>query len=366
MRGSVLCIFPFPRLTATTACAILTWDAQDARISDMTMSLEMSANMIKLINMTTDPCDLERFAGADDLRAFVRGHGMDGLEIMPIGGDSLGWIPRDMAMGIHLSYVNSWYDAYMGDERAVCAEYGSPAEAERIMGGAARDMAGRLRAQLDFCKSVGARYVVYHMGNITLRETLSCRFEHDHARVIDAALDIVNAAMQGGDYDFWFLMENLWGPGFTFTRPDITSAMLGGVDYPRKGIMLDVGHLMHADMHIDTAAQGIAWVHRWLDAHGELCRSIRGVHLHCGASGAFLRELSASPPQPQGTYFERLCAVYESVLRLDPHVPLLDAGARELIERIAPEFLTYEFITRDRAQHSEYIRAQNAALGYAL
>ena len=62
--------------------------------------------------------------------------------------------------------------------------------------------------------------------------------------------------------------------------------------------------------------------------------------------------------------FDKLCAIYESVLKLDPHIPLVCPGVRELIDRISPEYITYEFITSDRAQHSAYIDAQNAALGY--
>lgn len=171
--------------------------------------------------------------------------------------------------------------------------------------------------------------------------------------------------MDGQKYSFDFLVENLWGPGFTFTDPELTRTLLEGIEYPRKGIMLDVGHLMHTgSMNVDTPEQGVAYVHKWLDAHGDMCRYIRGVHLHCGASGAFMRRLAQNPPVPTGSYFDKLCAIYESVLKLDPHIPLVCPGVRELIDRISPEYLTYEFITSDRAQHSAYIDAQNVALGY--
>ena len=40
---------------------------------------------------------------------------------------------------------------------------------------------------------------------------------------------------------------------------------------------------------------------------------------------------------------------------------------RELIlERIAPEFLTFEFITDDNAQHASFLRQQREALGLPL
>lgn len=322
--------------------------------------------MLKLFNLTTCDYDMARYDGADDLRRFTRALGLDGIEVLPVGGDSLGAIPPELAKGVHLSYFNSWLDAYMGDAEAVRREYGSPEEAARQLGGdPAGDPAGlaqRLRAQLDWCERIGARYVVYHVSNVTLDETATYVFEHTDAQVVRAALEVINQALAQGEYSFWFLIENLWWPGFTFTRPDITRALLEGIDYPRTGIMLDVGHLMHTRLDIDTPQQGIAHIHRCLDMHGELCRHIRGVHLHSGATGEYVRALLREPPRPEGDYFNRLCALYEHILRIDPHQPLTCPGARELIERIAPEFLTYEFITRDRAQHAAFIRAQNDAL----
>ena len=41
--------------------------------------------MIRLFNMTTDQYDLARFSSADDLREFTCSHGLDGIEVLPIG-----------------------------------------------------------------------------------------------------------------------------------------------------------------------------------------------------------------------------------------------------------------------------------------
>lgn len=318
--------------------------------------------MFKLFNLTTCDYDMARFEGADDLRAFTRELGMDGLEVLPVGENSLGAIPPELTVGVHLSYFNSWLDAYLGDDEAVRREYGSTAEAARQLGGEPAGLSARLRAQLDWCERIGAKYVVYHVSNVTLEETATYRFEHTDAQVVQAALEVMNGALSGRRYGFWFLIENLWWPGFTFTRPDVTRQLLDGIDHPRKGIMLDTGHLMHTRLDIDTPQQGIAHINACLDAHGGLCRYIKGVHLHSGASGQYVRQLLRDPPRPEGDHFTRLCALYEHILRIDPHQPLTCPGARELIERISPEFLTYEFITCDRAQHAEFIRAQNRAL----
>ncbi|MGN0741573.1 MAG: hypothetical protein ACI4L8_02910, partial [Candidatus Fimadaptatus sp.] len=85
--------------------------------------------MKRLFNITTCDYDLARYAGTDDLARVLREHALDGLEVLPIGGNSLGWLPPRMVPGIHLTYFNSWLDAYRGDSARVEAEYGSMEEA---------------------------------------------------------------------------------------------------------------------------------------------------------------------------------------------------------------------------------------------
>ena len=86
--------------------------------------------MLKLFNLTTCDYDMARFEGADDLRRFTRELGLDGIEVLPVGANSLGAIPSELVPGVHLSYFNSWLDAYLGDVDAVKREYGSTGEAE--------------------------------------------------------------------------------------------------------------------------------------------------------------------------------------------------------------------------------------------
>ena len=58
--------------------------------------------------------------------------------------------------------------------------------------------------------------------------------------------------LDGEDYTFDFLMENLWWPGLTMTRPEMTKRLLSQVHYQKKGIMLDTGHLMHMNLELKT------------------------------------------------------------------------------------------------------------------
>ena len=320
--------------------------------------------MIRSFNLTTCAEDLERYTDANDIRRFATGCGVGGIEVMAIGENSLGIIPPELVTGIHLGYKNSWYDYYTGDIPAVLEEYGSMEEARQQLGETPYALVDSLRAQLDFAQSVGALYTVYHVSNVTLEETATLKPRHDDEKVIDAALEIINAALEGGNYDFDFLVENLWWPGFQFTSPRLTRRLIDGIKYPRKGIMLDLGHLMHTDWSVTDKDSAIDYINRRLDEHGELCRWIRGVHLQYGATGEYMRALAENPVKLSGTYFEKLCQVYEAVLQMDPHKPFISHRISDLIDRIAPRYLTYEFISQNRLQHAGYIRTQSASLGF--
>ena len=115
-----------------------------------------------------------------------------------------------------------------------------------------------------------------------------------------------------------------------------------------------------------TQEEGIAYIHRLLDAHGELCSYVRGVHLNQSLTGDYARSVMENPPELGKTYAERSSKMFYHAFAVDKHQPFTGKGIRELIDRISPEYLTFEFITDDNAQHKEYLRQQRAALGLPL
>ena len=158
------------------------------------------------------------------------------------------------------------------------------------------------------------------------------------------------------------LLENLWEPGLTFTRPEMTARLLNGIRYPNKGIMLDTGHLLHTDLSLRTQKEGVEYIHRRLDEHGELCSCIRGIHLNQSLTGAYMRRVRANPPKLSQDYNEKMGQLFEYVFQADLHKPFVASGVQGLIERIAPDYLTFEFISNDLNQHRTMLRRQRAAL----
>ena len=318
--------------------------------------------MLYLTNCSDLPDDVGRFDGEEEVRAFCARTKIDGFELLALGGGGLGPVPRELVIGVHLLYYPCFVDLWNGNEAGVVVEFGSVAEAQKRLGSRAQ-MIGRLRAQLDWAQEIGAKYVVFHVSDVSLAETVTGMRLHSDEAVVDAALAWLRAAVRQ-EYRFEFLVENLWWPGFDFLRPEITRELLEGVPLRRKGIMLDVGHLMHTSPTIASQEEGTAFVLRQFARHGALCAQIRGLHLHQWVEGSAYRSaLGKNPPQLHGDYAQRLSQAYGHVLRMDAHRPFSSPCVRRIVQSAAPEYLVHELITRDRAEHESFLHTQNKALG---
>lgn len=319
--------------------------------------------MRELLSLTNTEYDLARFAGEADLMGFLREHGLDGLELMPYKSERIGYLPAPAIVGLHLGYFPSWVDFWNGNEEGVLREFGSLAEAEAHYGGRSRDvLVNFYRAQMDLAERLGARYVVFHVADVSLEECLSYRFLHTDEEVVLATVDLLSKVCAGRDYPFEFLAENLWWPGLTLARPEITEALLAGIPCARKGILLDTGHLMHMNRALETQEAGIDYILSVLNAHPDLAGNIRGIHLEQSLTGAFTESVIGAPHALSGTYFERLCQAYEFVMGMDEHRPFSTPAAKRLIRAIDPAYVAHEFIARDREELTRFLRTQTSAI----
>jgi len=315
-------------------------------------------------NITNTYFDVGRFKGDDDVRDFCRRHRLDGFELLPYEVNTLGVVPADMVVGVHLSYCNCWVDFWTGNLDDILEEYGDLETVRQVLGADRSEFVEKYRLQLDFAESIGAKYVVFHVSDVSMEEALSYSFKHSDEQVIEATVELINEMLDGGGYSFMFLVENLWWPGLTMTSPDNTRRLLEGIHYNNKGIMLDTGHLMHTNNYLSSQEEAIEYIHKMLDMHGELCRYIKGMHLQQSLTGDYVRRLIADPPSPPevGTYYERMGLMYPYINGMDKHLPFTAKGVRGLVERINPDYLTYEFITRGREEQEEFVSRQNLAL----
>lgn len=317
-------------------------------------------------NMTTSREDLERYADEADFCRQLRG--FDGVELMVFGEDERHVLPEGSVLGLHMNCRAGWLDFWNRDEAALIREYDDLDTCRAQFGGTLdpQRLVEEFRRDHALAKRFGAEYMVYHLSDCTLEETFTQRFRHRDEEVIDAAAAIINEATAGSDGGVLLLLENLWLPGLTFTRPEMTRRLLEKVSYPNVGLMLDTGHLLHTNWALRSQREGVAYISRLLDEHGDLCRYIRGVHLNQSLTGDYCRKTAENPPRMAETYAARSTQMFYHAFAVDRHQPFTAPGIRELLDRIGPDYCTFEFITENRRQHDAFLRTQRRALGLPL
>lgn len=313
-------------------------------------------------NLTTGSDDLDRFESRTALLDLMQG--FDGVELMQFEDDVRGIIPPERVIGLHMSFFHDWLDFWKGDLDAVCREFGALETAYGVYGGNDRSaILDHYHRDLENAHRWNAEYVVFHVSDAGIEESFKLKYHHSDEEVIDATIELLNALFADEDGSIALLLENLWQPGLRFTRPEMTRRLMEGIRYPNKGIMLDTGHLLHTNLQLRTQEEGISYIHSLLDMHGELCRYIRGVHLNQSLTGELMQQTMRNPPDLGGSYSKRCEQMFWHAFAIDRHLPFTCDGVSDLIDRISPEYLTFEFITTDKIQHRKYLSAQRKALG---
>lgn len=297
--------------------------------------------MKTMINFTTSPDDTGRYKDAEDLLSFCRRSGCSGLELMPIGEDASHLIDPALVIGIHASCLSDWINT---DFSRLVAHY---------------------RKDLDYARKIHAEYVVFHVTQVTYAEALTYEITHTDEQVVKAAVRLINALLDGQDYHFYFLMENLWWPGLNFLNPEIAEYLIREIHYPKKGFMLDTGHFMNTNPKLRTSREAVAYLHDMLDRHESMIPMIKGLHLNQSLSGSYVEEYKKHPAIPPEDPDALCCRAFEHIFRVDQHLPFTDPGVPGLVRRIDPLYVTLEYITKTREEHEKYLKIGMEALAVA-
>ena len=101
--------------------------------------------------------------------------------------------------------------------------------------------------------------MVFHVVQVNDEEGFTYVMQHEDREVLTAAASFINELLEGQDYDFWFLMENLWWPGLNFLSPEDTLTVyldtLQKLDLKEMTSYLGVVNIMNTS---DTAKNSIA------------------------------------------------------------------------------------------------------------
>ena len=94
-------------------------------------------------------------------------------------------------------------------------------------------------------------------------------------------------------------------------------------------------------------------------------KAIRGIHLNQSLTGDYMASVAAHPPVLSRDPQKRMEQVYTHAFSCDQHRPFTCPGVQAFIEWIDPEYLTFEFISRSRAEQEAMLKVQLDALKQA-
>ncbi|NCB42666.1 MAG: AP endonuclease [Clostridia bacterium] len=317
--------------------------------------------MKTLFNFTTNEFDLLRYSNSKEIAADLEG--FDGLELMCYDPDPSGLVLPDFVTGVHMSFFSYWMDFWNGNEEALINEFDNLENCEKYYGGLVREsLLSRFRNDLSKAEAYGAEYVVFHVADCSTEEVFTRRFKYSDEEVVDNTCSLLNTLFDGINDGPLLLLENLWYPGFDFTKPEITRRLLQGIHYKNIGIMLDTGHLLHTKNSLKTQEEGLSYINRQLDLHGEFADHIKGIHLNQSLSGTLARKTQQNPPSMSTLYEDRQWQLLEYVMKIDRHKPFTCPGVADLVRRISPNYLIFELMSESREQHKKCLLQQKEAL----
>ena len=307
-------------------------------------------------NFTTSRDDLDRYSSPAELEEMLQG--FDGVELMSFGPDG-GLLPPGRVIGLHMHFFPCWLPLWQEDGKALLREFDSWENVEHTFGGCTRDaLVESVRRDMQTARRYGAEYAVFHVSDATIEESFTWKYSHTDEEVVLATAEVLNEALAGEDGSIALLLENLWQPGLTLRSDNATRLLMTNISYPNKGIMFDTGHLMHMDTSLHTQEDALRFILRTLDEHPAAEQCIRGMHLHQSLTGEYCEKTVLNPPPMAKTYEERQLQMFLHAFAVDRHRPFICEGIKELVERVSPEYLTFEFITGSKEEHRRYLEQQ--------
>ena len=322
--------------------------------------------MKKIMNITTNGEDLLRFQSREDLKCYLKGFDLHGLEVLEAGEDERRVIDSGDVLGVHLRYYSAWMDLWTGNRGRLLDEFGTMEICRDLFGGDTdQALVDAYVRNVAFANKLSPEYMVFHVSECTMEESMRRVYHYTDEEVADAAAELINRFASHISGQPWLLLENLWYSGMTMERPEIVCRLLEKVKYPKVGVMLDVGHLLHTNMELKTIDQGVDYIHSILDRYDDLS-FIKGVHLHQSLSGDHAKECIASWQKTPGSYQEQMWDILTHIFQIDTHRPFRSSRIREILERLPGlEYLVLEQISADREEHARQLQEQMAVLSRA-
>lgn len=301
-----------------------------------------------------------------EIKRFLNRNKLDGIELMLGGRSDLGAIDKNSVLGLHLHYWPLWMDFWRGDQVALLEQFGNIKTIKRFYGGLEQEsLIDYYHKEWAIAQQLEVEYVVFHVAHVTLLESYTGEFKYDDWEVLEAAIEVINQSFGSEDRGIKLLFENLWWPGLTLTNYQLAKKFIDAINYPNKGFILDIGHLMITNPQIRDEKEACDYIAATLNGLGELQKDIKGIHLNKSLSGAYLRENHQQDIlefKKIENFWEQIDYVKDHISKIDCHIPFDHLAINTIIQTINPHYLVLEFLANNLTELEKMLTMQRSVL----
>ncbi|NLZ39120.1 MAG: TIM barrel protein [Firmicutes bacterium] len=321
-----------------------------------------------IVNLSNEKSQLAWFRNdSKQIESFLDRNHLDGIELFYHGREGLEVIPRQRVYGMHLRFWPMWLDFWQGNEEELLRQFDSHENIQHFYGGLSRKcLVDYYQEEFRLAEELSAEYVVFHVSHVQMEHIYTRQYCYNDWDVMKATAELVNEAFGSVDRGVTILFENLWWPGLTFLDPQKTESFLQLINYPRKGFMLDTGHLMITGCNVRDEESGFAYMLEKLTALGELKKYIKGIHLNKSLAGEYLQQCHKDKEEKLrslSNVWDRYMEARKHIMQIDQHLPFEQPGIKKVVEFVAPDYLVHEFVADNLNSIERSIEIQNKALG---
>lgn len=323
--------------------------------------------MKKLFHLSTTPKQLGMFEeNWVDIKEFVSKNYMDGIELGLTIDYNLEKIPKEIIAGVHLSFYPMWLDFWRGNKEELAKQFATKEALYAYYKGESPEcLVESYKKQYERAKALGAQYMVFHVSHVLPEDSFTWQFNYTDQEVMEATLELVNAAFPREEDGPLLLFENLWWPGLNYKDAKLTKWFIDEVQYPNKGYLVDVSHLILNNSQIGTEKQAYDYIKETIEALGETKRWIKGIHLNKTLPKHYMqREHGYLLQKYQETKDskQRLAILKKHINALDGHIPFDHPMAKKIVDLIQPLYCVYETAPTSRYELAYFIKKQNEVL----
>lgn len=323
--------------------------------------------MEKLFHLSTTPKQLRMFEEDwEEIQRFIAKNKMDGIELGLTMEYDLGQIPKEIIRGVHLSFYPMWLDFWRGNQDKLNTLFESPEAMEAYYKAKMpEELVQNYRIQYERAKSLGAKYMVFHVSHILPEDSFTYEFEYTDKEVMEATVELVNRAFPQEEDGPLLLFENLWWPGLNYKDPVLTKWFIEQIQYPNKGYLVDVSHLILNNNQIGTEKEAYDYIKMIIESLGETRQWIKGMHLNKALPKYYMRRdhsyLLKNYREAKEAR-QKMAILKKHINALDGHIPFDHPLAKKIVELINPQYCVYETSPASRYELAYFIKKQHEAL----